>query len=536
MKLIENFPATFTPTTQQVELLNSIESAYNEGYKYVICCAPTGSGKSFLSKTISNSSQEPDAKYVSDVNDYSIYEQNQFGDFTNTEAYAPFGAFALTITKSLQDQYKSIFDDSGILKGKSNYICDVDNSVNADMAPCLYLKQLKGNCQNENKCAYYNARNKTLVNKFGVLNYSMFLSLPAHVKYREYMICDEASELEDELVSKYSRNLNYKLLKKMGHSITSIPINNYLKFHTWLCGFVAELNQEVDDLLKMFKKSKNVAVADKQKYSTYNQLCLSLQTTLDTWNQCEYLIEKEKEGLTLKPLRVSDIASNIFKYADKILLMSATIIDHKAFAKTLGITDYKYIEVDSTFNPANSPIYISNKVRINYKNLKEVLPYLTEQINKICQVHKMHKGVIHTHTMQITDYLKNNLKSDRYIFREPGVSNDKILAQHFESAENTVLVSPSLTFGVDLKDDLARFQIIVKASYLPLGDERIKRLFKEDPNWYQNKMLNNLIQACGRGSRHTGDKCVTYILDGNILDAVMRNKHKLPKYFLSRFN
>ena len=107
---------------------------------------------------------------------------------------------------------------------------------------------------------------------------------------------------------------------------------------------------------------------------------------------------------------IADIASNIFKYADKILLMSATIIDHKAFAKTLGITDYKYIEVDSTFNPANSPIYISNKVKINYKNLKDVLPYLTEQINKICQVHKMHKGVIHTHTMQITDYLKNNLK------------------------------------------------------------------------------------------------------------------------------
>ena len=78
MKLIENFPATFTPTPQQVELLNSIESAFNEGYKYVVCCAPTGSGKSFLSKTISNSSQEPDAKYVSDVNDYSIYDQIQF--------------------------------------------------------------------------------------------------------------------------------------------------------------------------------------------------------------------------------------------------------------------------------------------------------------------------------------------------------------------------------------------------------------------------------------------------------------------------
>jgi Rad3-related DNA helicase len=97
-------------------------------------------------------------------------------------------------------------------------------------------------------------------------------------------------------------------------------------------------------------------------------------------------------------------------------------------------------------------------------------------------------------------------------------------------------VSPSLAFGIDLKDDLARFQVIMKAAYMPLGDERIKRLFKEDGDWYQNKMLNNVIQACGRGVRSKSDKCVTYILDKCITDAILKNRSKLPRYFLKRFN
>ena len=92
-----------------------------------------------------------------------------------------------------------------------------------------------------------------------------------------------------------------------------------------------------------------------------------------------------------------------------------------------------------------------------------------------------------------------------------------------------------MTFGVDLKDNLARFQIIVKAGYLPLGDNRIKRLFDEDKVWYTDKMLINLVQACGRGVRSKDDYCNTYIIDQAITDAVIANRAKLPKYFVDRF-
>jgi Rad3-related DNA helicase len=59
-----------------------------------------------------------------------------------------------------------------------------------------------------------------LVEKFGVLNYKMFLSLPGHVKRKNFIICDEASELEDEIVKQYSVFIDPDRLKLLGVKCT----------------------------------------------------------------------------------------------------------------------------------------------------------------------------------------------------------------------------------------------------------------------------------------------------------------------------
>mgnify|MGYP003133792057 FL=1 len=272
----------------------------------------------------------------------------------------------------------------------------------------------------------------------------------------------------------------------------------------------------------------------------YQRFLKSMHRTLtlidDTWEKCEYIVQVEnRDNIRLTPLKVDTLSNYIFKYAEKVLLMSATIIDHKNLAKTLGIVDYKYVESDSAFDSSKAPIYISQTNRLNHANLLKALPSIKEQIKEICANHKNDKGIIHTHTNYITKYLQNNLHSKRFLFRNEIVRNEEILEEHANSNEPTILVSPSLGLGIDLKGDLARFQIIVKAAYLPLGDDRIKRMFEIDKQWYTNKMLSNFIQQCGRGIRSKEDHCVTYVLDANIYDAIIRNKRRLPKYFLDRF-
>jgi len=538
-RYLTNFPNSYNPSSQQIDLIKRIEDAYAKGYKYVICSAPTGSGKSFISKTLGNVSNKCSSEFKRLITSYDAFKQDYMGNHTHEidcMKEPSHGTFTLTITKSLQDQYHKLFDESSLLKGKSNYQCQVNLDVDVENAPCLLLPKLKEECWSANKCPYYNARNKALIDQFSVLNYKMFLTLPAHVKRKNFIICDEASELEEELVKHFSVFIDPDKLKLMGLRIPYLYTSNTEDVHLWLTGIMITVSEHIDALTqKHSNKNTTLNINDKVKLNFFKNLHRTLSLIESTWSECEYICQREGKTARIMPLRVDALSKYIFDYAENVLLMSATIVDHKNYAKNLGIDNYKYIEVDSTFDSNKAPIYINTTNKLNKANLPKMLPTLATQIKSICESHQNEKGIIHTHTMQITEYLQKSLKGDRFLFRDSESKNDSILSKHSKSKEPTVIVSPSMTFGIDLKDSLARFQIIVKAAFLPLGDDRIKRLFDEDKAWYTNKMLVNLVQACGRGIRSKDDHCITYILDGSIYQVVMDNKRHLPKYFIDRF-
>jgi ATP-dependent DNA helicase DinG len=47
-----------------------------------------------------------------------------------------------------------------------------------------------------------------------------------------------------------------------------------------------------------------------------------------------------------------------------------------------------------------------------------------------------------------------------FLERSPEIQRDEVIAEHINSTKRTVLISPSLYTGLDLRDDLSRFQII----------------------------------------------------------------------------
>ena len=94
------------------------------------------------------------------------------------------------------------------------------------------------------------------------------------------------------------------------------------------------------------------------------------------------------------------------------------------------------------------------------------------------------------------------------------ITNDTIVWSHQHSKEPTVLVSSSLAEGVDLKDDLSRFQIIIKLPFANLQDVRIKKKSKMG-DWYLNNMFMKFVQQCGRSTRNIDDFSKTYVLDGS---------------------
>jgi len=541
--LLKSFPEGYTPNSSQVKLLKNIDQAFDDGYKFVVCNAPTGSGKSFISKTLANTSKEPSENFKDLITSYTAFKIDQTGSYIHEnecEDEDTAGTFALTITKALQDQYKDLFRDTTILKGKSNYISTIDSNIDVELESLIIPKNILEDHRRSHKCPYHNDRRDALINKFAALNYNMFFSLPNHIKKRQYLVCDEAAELEDQLVKEFSCEINFDMLKRMDILVRPFYSKNNANVIKWINNLLLDLSDKIDQLRDVISNSntnnKKFLIETRRQFVGLRNLHSKLSLIIDTWSESEYLFETSKDGITFMPLKVNKLSNHLFKYADKVILMSATIIDPVNFCKALGINKFKYVEAESSFEAKNAPIYCNTKVKLNYHNLKRSLPKIIKQVQSICEHHKNDKGIIHTHNNTITSFLLKHFQTDkRFLIREPGVRNEEILEQHLASDKPTVLISPSMSHGVDLKDDLARFQIIIKAPYLPTKDKRIERLMKDDFNWYSNKMLCSVIQSCGRGVRSKKDYCTTYILDGAIVESVVNNKHKLPKYFIDRF-
>jgi hypothetical protein len=545
---LKTFPSDTQPRLQQKQALEKISEIFSSGKKFAIACLPTGSGKSHIAAAVARSATPIDSYRRGLVESYSIYKKDRDGayqyedDFLNADS---FGSFILTVTKSLQDQYKDLFSDITVAKGKSNYACDIDPNVSVDFAPCLYNPKLKEKCFAADRCAYYKTRNQAITSLDSILNYRSFISLPSFLRKREIYICDEAGDLEDEIVAHYSATINYSFLKSENIDIKKLYTDDAQQAGRWLNDLYLKIKNEVDSikdrLSNMAKKETHAAIKTKemQRLGKLNTLATSLEDVITYWDECEYLIEeRDSEKVTFVPYDIRPLARKLFSGADMVLMMSATITNAQEFTKSLGISEeeYGYIEIPSNFDPKKSPIKCSRAFNLSYKTIDRDLPKILDMVSQICDNHKGEKGIIHTHTNKITQALKKKvISNDRFLFREVGVTNEDILETHKNSKDDTILVSPSLDTGISLDDDLGRFQIIIKAPFLPLSSKRIKKIFDKNKKYYNMKMLDTLVQMCGRCTRSINDHSTTYILDGSAFTSIIDNKRYLPKHFLDRF-
>jgi Rad3-related DNA helicase len=293
----------------------------------------------------------------------------------------------------------------------------------------------------------------------------------------------------------------------------------------------------------MFEKhSETISDAVKKEFKFIADLKGDLSLVIDTWQQSEYIINKafnhNKKYIQLIPKKIDVLAQHLFKYADKVLFMSATFVDYRRVMRTLGVAeqDFKYIDLPSSFDPTLSPI-IFGIFQLSKKNIDRYFPKIVKCVEEILEEHKDVKGLIHTQSNALTLKLKNELKNDRVLYRIKGdKDNIDILTEHSNSSKPTVLASPSLNFGVDLKGDASRFCIIIKCPWPDLGDVRVKEMSKNDFKWYTNKMFTTFIQQCGRCTRDENDYSNTYVIDaGSIRKLLPEYRTLLPDYFLDRF-
>jgi len=263
-------------------------------------------------------------------------------------------------------------------------------------------------------------------------------------------------------------------------------------------------------------------------------------------NQKNWIVsEVKKENyevvkVELKPLDVSTLCKAVFEKCSKTLIMSATILDHKVFCRNVGLNpdEVKFIQISSDFPLEHRAIIPLNVAYLNYTNLQsvDVKLAIAKTVDNLMTLHKNDKGIIHTTSYDQLNFIKENLSQTnarRLLVTDPEIQRDEVLFQHRNNAaKSTVLISPSFHTGLDLKDDLSRFQIITKVPYPNKSDRWTNAKRNIDASWYYWQTALKLIQAYGRSIRSKDDWARTYILDSAFEYFVKKNVDILPHWFV----
>jgi len=538
MIIEEYFPfKSFRP--YQREIITKIKNDFENGIKVVILDGPTGFGKSPVNITL--------GKYFKPT----FYTTPQ-----------------IKLVKQLEKDFgpKKLAIDGGIsdimpLLGRNNYICRETNKP-SDLCPIAIDKNIS--CKNY-ECIYWKQKEATINADISIITFAMliinnYIKGESRFLKRNLLIIDECHNLEDQVaslfcgfsISPYSfpsffrepkkQNMPFCLdnssqfIIKNGESIwdlikKDIPNNNKIEDHL---PFLIKI-QEICNATFNYCNNQR----EKQKISNLSRKINYLFKELKEERKWVINIVPKQNYTTreFKPIKIDNFLKRmIWSQTNLIILSSATIPfqnQSEKWLKRLGLEDkpFSFHSIPMRFPVKNRPIIIklmggkmTNKKEdenwdANIKNIKTIISH-----------HIKDRGVIHTQSYKRAERLAHDLNNYDIFLHNKHEINDNIITDWINSGKK-ILISPAITNGVDLKDELCRYQILLKIPYPSIGDARVSYLLnvKKDWNWYYQETMKEIIQAYGRAIRSENDFAKFYIIDGSFKD--IYRKVRFPTWF-----
>ena len=532
----KDFPYKKIREQQEQAIDFALDSFLNDGKRFIVVEAGTGVGKSAIGLTV--------ARYLSRT------MNNSAGLFED-------GSYFLTTQKVLQEQYVSDFGGfSGpmkSIKSSSNYTCRFNKKTSCGESLRALRTTEKGSkfwkaCTFN--CVYRNAKDSFLKSSEGVTNFPYFL---AETQYagkltpRQVIVIDEAHNVDAQL----SKFIEITISDRFCKSFLNFEIPKSLtaaKYVKWIqetyvptiAGKLKHLEKMLEKYVGLTEKIKSGEFASiAKKFEVMDKHICKVRRFLELYNSENWVMnEISADGrsgrkIEFKPIDISPFADeHLYKFGEVVILMSATILDKNAFAESVGIPLSKaaFISLPSPFPVENRPVIYSGVGKMSSKGIDDTLPRMVQAVKAIMQEHKNQKGIIHCHSYKVANYIKKNIRSTRLLIHN-SENRERILEKHMKAKKPTVLISPSMTEGIDLKGDLSRFQIICKVPYPYLGDKLVRKKMNKWKWWYPLQTAKTIVQACGRSVRSSEDSAVTYILDSDFEMFYNRNRSMFPKGF-----
>lgn len=528
----------------QKDILEKCVSFFNNNGRLVFLEAPTGFGKSAVNLALAKS-------------------------FENT--------FYITPQKMLQDQVSREFKhDVAVIKGRSNYVCieaETKEStmfkakkdvITCDKGPCKRNKDFK--CEKKDICHYWVAKLKALGSQIALMNFSYFLMenmIPEGATHkfgnRELLIIDEGHNVDHHILDLISVTMSGKTIPfdvfksdSFQKQVSAIETSKDENKMSLIEDLIGEVNLECSAILREINQKHELSNKDLQIQEKIAKFQISSEKFLQDFKENEWietidkvLVGKESlKKISVQPIYLRRFGEKfIWSRAEYFIISSATIFPNR-FIKEMGIpfTQERILQlsVPSTFPIENRKVIDASVGKLTQSEKEQNLPLTIEKIKQIisrqdCQG----KGLIHCHSYQNMKYLLEHFSnSSRFIFHEKGDRED-VLKEWMKSNDNPgkILVSVAMTEGLDLKDELCRFQICFKCPYPDLNNKRTQKrvMVYNDYYWYNLQALITLIQMYGRAVRHEKDWALFFYLDSSVNNLCKRYRMVLPVWFREVF-
>jgi Rad3-related DNA helicase len=533
------------PRPLQTEILDFLTTYYDEADAFFVE-APPGVGKSAIAITLARWHA---ARARTGQNYLQLLNEGR--------------AYITTTTVNLEDQYMRSYGGGGWsgglkqLHSASHYTCSRRNEEGGFLT-CeegqVISNTTKRECPGGHPCPYAVAKAEFAAAPYGILNAAYLLTEASYVRklgQRGLLIADEGHTLSEavcnflnfRLTPRAARalDLDFPYIVENAQEISILLAWLKEKYQPRLAERIRELRDEIE------ARNGEGAEADAALLSYLGQWQKAraeegrLSTMLKVVNAERWVLERENgkrgESISLIPISSRGFAAPLLsKIANKLVLLSATLIDFDYHRAELEIDPARLgsFSAPSPFPASHRPIYAIPRVYFDRHDLTTSAREAASLILPILETHAGERGIIFTSSYPQAEAIAREvnllLGEDRLATHEGSNGKGLLLARHGLRA-NSVIVSPSMHEGVDLKGELSVFQIVTKLPFPSLGSKLVKRRREVLPEWYSYTTALRLIQASGRSVRTEKDEAATYILDEAFTWFYSRNRKLFPDYW-----
>jgi ATP-dependent DNA helicase DinG len=539
---IEFFPME-EAREKQVKALDFVKRAVEQGYTDIVIQAPTGIGKTGIGAAIALWAETLPAPVPPPVGP------------DDPQPEVKRGAYYLVTQKLLQDQldddikkFKPKFRKGCSLKSAVAYHCDQHDN-------CLIgSRQSKANrCRKaaNGECPYRQTKAMFNFQPLAITNYPYFFTERSYVgemPMRTAVIADECHTLEKQVLGFVELTITAQQIEEYAPYLELPDLPTLEDFAGWMRGNIAKILGDRIEVLRIEvdQNSENRSAQDElyELETYYGRMTTALDSIAANPENWVYWGEVDQEAgqkYIAKPISaIPFMKTLLFDAAPLRIYMSAYPGPKGIFCRSLGLDpqNVAWISLSSTFPPQNRLVHMMFVGSMGKKSQEITMPSVLRMCERILNSHKNDKGLIHTHSYKLGEAIYKYLAprfEGRILYPRTADERNVAFMKHRDTVEPTVILSPSMTEGFNLQDDLARFQIIPKIPYPYLGDKQVEAKRDADPEWYAMQTAMTIIQACGRIVRSDDDHGETYILDADFKMLYDRHQDFFPKWFREGF-